>query len=195
MEGCVGFCAIVFTRILLLTTMPCMYAPIQIYVGSLTHEPVKTRVESAALILSIGALKSDFNTGNFTYRIPQSHTIELHSTHTQIRYATYPGIGMKLLLPKLTERLKEWRSVAEGIDVPKFEAPVPVPAPSEEGDSESEVISHDWFWPTVGTFLRKGDVVVAETGTSSFGILDVPFPDEATLVTQVLWGSIGWTVG
>jgi pyruvate decarboxylase len=182
------------------------------YVGSLSHEPNKTRVESAKLILSIGALKSDFNTGNFTYRIPQSHTIELHSTHTQIRYAMYPGIGMKPLLPKLTVRLAEWRSVAETIMVTPFASMTQeevVTAPSAEGGggeaqaakseelllAEGEVIHHDWFWPRIGKFLQRGDVVVSETGTSSFGVLDVVFPDEATLVTQILWGSIGWTVG
>lgn len=160
---------------------------LQIYVGSLTHEEVKVCVESAQLILSIGALKSDFNTGNFTYRIPQAHTIELHSTHTQIRYATFPAIGMKPLLPKLAARLAPFKAAASKIPVPTFGAPVP--------QAGGEVISHDWFWPRVGKFLQKGDVVVAETGTSSFGILDVPFPDEAVLVTQILWGSIGWTVG
>ena len=33
------------------------------------------------------------------------------------------------------------------------------------------------------------------TGTSSFGVLDVPLPDGAVFVSQILWGSIGWTVG
>jgi TPP-dependent 2-oxoacid decarboxylase len=33
--------------------------------------------ENAKLIISIGGLKSDFNTGNFTYHIPSAHTIEV----------------------------------------------------------------------------------------------------------------------
>ena len=49
----------------------------QIYVGSISREAVKEKVESAKLILSIGALKSDFNTGNFTYSIPTASTIEV----------------------------------------------------------------------------------------------------------------------
>ena len=32
-------------------------------------------------------------------------------------------------------------------------------------------------------------------GTSSFGVLDIPLPAGATFVSQILWGSIGWTVG
>ena len=32
-------------------------------------------------------------------------------------------------------------------------------------------------------------------GTSNFGILDVPLPAGAILVNQILFGSIGWSVG
>jgi pyruvate decarboxylase len=44
-------------------------------------------------------------------------------------------------------------------------------------------------------FLKSGDVVLAETGTSSFGILDVRFPSKADLLSQILFGSIGWATG
>lgn len=40
-------------------------------------------------------------------------------------------------------------------------------------------------WPLWQEFLQEGDVVLAETGTSSFGILDVRFPAKTDLLTQV----------
>ena len=49
----------------------------KIYIGSISDPRIKEMVETAKLILSIGALKSDFNTGMFTYRIPTTHTIEV----------------------------------------------------------------------------------------------------------------------
>ncbi|KAF5369488.1 hypothetical protein D9758_002644 [Tetrapyrgos nigripes] len=158
-----------------------------IYVGSISHPEIKEKVESAKLILSIGSLKSDFNSGNFTYSIPTTRTVELHSSWTKIRYAGFPGIGMKQLLPKLTKRLHEVNAAARQIEVPKFVATVP-----EESD---DVISHNWFWPRLSCFFKPKDVIVAETGTSSFGILDVPLPKDAVFLAQILWGSIGWTVG
>lgn len=39
------------------------------------------------------------------------------------------------------------------------------------------------------------DVIITETGTSSFGLLPVPLPSKVNYVSQVLWGSIGWSVG
>ena len=50
----------------------------QIYVGSLSHPEVKEKVETAKLVLSIGAIKSDFNTGNFTYRTSRATTVEVN---------------------------------------------------------------------------------------------------------------------
>ncbi|KAI0317507.1 pyruvate decarboxylase [Amylostereum chailletii] len=162
-----------------------------IYVGSISHPNIKEKVESAKLILSIGGLKSDFNTGNFTYRIPPVRTIELHSDHTRVQYALYPDLGMKQLLPKLTERLASLHSPSKSVSVPAFTATVPEP----NEDPLHPKISQLHFWPRMAKFFRPKDVVVAETGTSSFGLLDVPLPEESVFVSQILWGSIGWTVG
>ncbi|KAJ6512212.1 pyruvate decarboxylase [Mycena vitilis] len=158
-----------------------------IYVGSISHPDIKEKVESAKLILSVGCLKSDFNTGNFTYSIPTARTVELHSDHTKVQFAGFPGIGMKELLPLLTARLQPCSAKARKIPVPDFTAVIPT-----END---DVISQAWFWPRMGKFFQPKDVIVAETGTSSFGILDVPLPEKSIFVSQILWGSIGWTIG
>lgn len=111
----------------------------------------------------------------------------MHSDHTRIRFATFPGIGMKRLLPKLTARLQPYRAGASALEVPKFQFPVP--------KEDNEIISQSWLWPRVGQFFQQKDIIVAETGTSSFGVLDIPLPQDAIFVSQILWGSIGWTVG
>ena len=115
------------------------------------------------------------------------HDSQLHSDHTRVQFALFPGIGMKRLLPKLTARLQPFKADAIAQSVPKFSIELP--------NEDNEIISHTWLWPRVGQFFRTGDVIVAETGTSSFGILDVPLPGGAVMLAQILWGSIGWTVG
>ncbi|EKM79422.1 hypothetical protein AGABI1DRAFT_113984 [Agaricus bisporus var. burnettii JB137-S8] len=160
-----------------------------VYIGSITQPLVKERVESAKLILSIGLLSSDFNTGNFSYNIPIRRLIELHSDHTRIQYALFQGVGMKQLLPKLTERLKQFHANASKIPVEPFTSMVPK---SMGGD---ETIVHSHFWPRVGQFFQPKDVIITETGTANFGIMNIPLPDGAKLVSQILWGSIGWSVG
>ncbi|THH20547.1 hypothetical protein EW146_g826 [Bondarzewia mesenterica] len=160
-----------------------------IYVGSISRPEVKEKVEAAKLIISIGGLKSDFNTGNFTYHIPQGSTIELHSDHTRVQHAYYPNIGMKSLLPKLTARLRPYSSDARALEVPKFTAVIP------KDDGMGDLISQAWLWPTMAAFFRERDVIVSETGTATFGVLDIPLPRGCIYACQILWGSIGWTVG
>ncbi|KAJ3573206.1 hypothetical protein NP233_g2580 [Leucocoprinus birnbaumii] len=160
-----------------------------IYIGTLTHPLPKERIESAKLIMSIGSLGSDFNTGNFSYNIPTRRHIELHSDHTRVQYGLYSGIGMKQLLPKLTERLQHWYPTAIKLPVEPFQNIIP------EEQNNNTTITHRHFWPRVGQFFLPKDVIVTETGTSNFGILDTPLPDGAKLVSQILWGSIGWSVG
>ena len=65
----------------------------------------------------------------------------------------------------------------------------------DENLDSSPTITQAWFWPRVGEYLREDDIVVTETGTANFGIWDTKFPKGVTALSQVLWGSIGWSVG
>jgi pyruvate decarboxylase len=42
---------------------------------------------------------------------------------------------------------------------------------------------------------RSSTVVITETGTANFGIWETHFPKGVTAISQVLWGSIGYSVG
>lgn len=72
---------------------------------------------------------------------------------------------------------------------PKMESRV------KENEDSSTTITQAWFWPKVGEFLKEKDIVITETGTSNFGILETKFPKGVTALSQVLWGSIGYSVG
>jgi pyruvate decarboxylase len=99
----------------------------------------------------------------------------------------FPDIKMKKLLPKLTQRLKSFSPGARQLSVPKWSNVLP--------QEDHDVISQTWFWPRLGSFFRPKDIIVAETGTSSFGALEVALPPDSIYISQILWGSIGWTVG
>ncbi|KAJ6534323.1 DHS-like NAD/FAD-binding domain-containing protein [Mycena capillaripes] len=154
-----------------------------IYVGSISNPDVKEKVESAKLILSIGCVTSDSNTANFTYGIPTSRTVELHSDHTKIQHAVFPAVGMKQLLPRLTAKLEPCSSAAGKIPVPEFRAILP--------QEDNEIITHTWLWPRVSKFFRPKDVLVAETGTSNFGILEAGLSGARSvqLSRRARWGS------
>ncbi|RFU73121.1 pyruvate decarboxylase [Trichoderma arundinaceum] len=159
-----------------------------VYAGDGSHpHQVKEIVESSDLILTIGALKSDFNTAGFSYRTSQLNTIDLHSDHCVVKYSTYPGVQMRGVLRQVIKKIS-----ASEINVQ--------PAPVVENEvtknlDPTSTITQAWFWPRIGEFLQKKDIVITETGTANFGIWDTKFPSGVTALSQVLWGSIGWSVG
>ncbi|KAG8529201.1 uncharacterized protein KY384_005836 [Bacidia gigantensis] len=159
-----------------------------VYAGNGSNAGVADRVESADLVLSIGAIKSDFNTAGFTYRVSQLKTIDFHSSIMRVRFSEYPGVRMQGVLKKVTAKMGKL-SIQPG---PSYDNIVPK---KDQGVSTTEVITHDWLWPSVGQWLEPDDIVITETGTANFGIWETKFPKGVTALSQVLWGSIGWSVG
>lgn len=158
-----------------------------VYVGSLSEPDVKDAVESADLVLSIGALLSDFNTGHFSYSYKTKNIVEFHSDYTKIRQATFPGVQMKDALNQLLAQIPSHVAGYKAAPVPQRRA---IAAPGQK-----EAISQEWLWSRLSSWFREGDVVITETGTSAFGIVQSYFPDKCIGISQVLWGSIGFTVG
>lgn len=146
-----------------------------VYAGISSKPEVIERVESSDLILSIGALKSDFNTSGFSYRTSQLRTIDFHSTHTVVRFSHYPNVTMRGVLRKVIERIDTAQLHVKPL------APSTASDPSPRADG---VISQAYFWPRVSHFLKEGDVVVTETGTSNFGICDTRFPPQVTALSR-----------
>ncbi|KAJ5683049.1 hypothetical protein N7462_006214 [Penicillium macrosclerotiorum] len=56
-------------------------------------------------------------------------------------------------------------------------------------------LTHDWLWPKLSTWLRPEDTVIAETGTSNFGIWSTKFPRGVTFISQYVWASVGYSLG
>lgn len=159
-----------------------------VYVGTLSEPHVKDAVESSDLILSIGALLSDFNTGSFSYSYRTKNVVEFHSDYTKIRQATFPGVQMKECLQHLLTKVQDACRGYLPVPVPKVKL---VNTPSDRGTK----LTQEWLWTRVSSWFREGDIIITETGTSAFGIVQSRFPNNTIGISQVLWGSIGYTVG
>jgi pyruvate decarboxylase len=89
------------------------------------------------------------------------------------------------------------RKVINQVDLSKLSA---VAGPKmenkvSENEDKSDTITQAWIWPRVGQFLKENDIVITETGTANFGIWETKFPKGVIALSQVLWGSIGYSVG
>jgi len=133
-------------------------------------------------------LNSDFNTGGFTFHLSQKKTIEFHTFHTKVFYALYDKVDMRQLLPDLVE---QWPSEKiHQSKLPPFEHIKPM-----IDDKNKNEIVHEYFWSKIPEFIPENSIIVAETGTAEFGIFYMRAPKGVTFLTQILWGSIGYSVG
>lgn len=154
------------------------------YSGNITLESIDEEIHQADLIIEIGSIKSDFNTGNFSYSLDRSKTITLHSFATIVFCAEYQKVSMMEFIPLLTEALpNEPRVFNLG--------PRGRPEPIKEGTE----ITHNYFWHKVPEFMDENAIVCAETGTAEFASLNMDGPQGTSYITQILWGSIGFSVG
>lgn len=155
-----------------------------VYAGKLTLEGVAKEVELADLVIELGPIKSDTNTGGFTYCYDTSKTISLHTFATDVFHATYTKVGIAEFLPLLTRSIAPRPLVDLG--------PRCIPAPIMNGSTK---ITHNYFWNKVSDYMVPNSIVVAETGSAEFASFNMKAPPGSTFITQVLWSAIGYSVG
>jgi len=124
-----------------------------VYVGAISDPDVKKAVEAADLTILVGAIKSDFNTGEFSYAFDTKKLIELHSDHTVVQYADYPGVSFHTLLPALARSLhpKDVEPTAEHAGLVRKIPDGP----------KDEMVKQEAFWPLWGKFFKEDDIVIA----------------------------------
>jgi indolepyruvate decarboxylase len=155
---------------------------IGMYDGKLMDESVRAFVESCDLVLNIGALMTDFNTGDFTAHLDPEKTINIRHHLTQVGSKVYPNVEMKDVLTELTRCVKKSSE----------KSPIkPVSLGAKVG-SGSDPITVEALYPRWANFLKPNDILVAETGTSALGLAFALLPAGVTFHNQTLWGSIGW---
>jgi indolepyruvate decarboxylase len=154
---------------------------IGMYDGKLMNEEVRAFVEGSDLVLGIGAVLTDFNSGSFTARIDRSKSVNILLHSVRVGEAVYNNVEMKDMLVALATNVSR-----RDLKVPK--APglgKPIGAPRDK-------ITVEYLYPRWEAMLREGDILVTETGTSSMGMAFANMPKGSTFHNQWLWGAIGW---
>jgi indolepyruvate decarboxylase len=155
---------------------------IGMYDGRLMNPDVRAYVESCDQVVTVGTLMTDFNTGAFTARLDPAKTIAIRHHYTQVGPQEFHDVEMGDVLGSLASRVRlrdRQTSLRPGSLGPMT-------------GSGGDAITAEALYPRWADFLRPGDIVVTETGTSSMGLAFAPMPKGATFHNQTLWGAIGW---
>ena len=143
-------------------------------------------VENSDCLLAIGYRPIDLTTGDFTASLPAS-TIHLRGHSVDIGADNYQAVTLAEVLRAVTD------AVPQATSRPARQPAPPPAAAGNQGDG-SATLTQAAYWQAIQRYLRAGDVLVAEDGTS-YASLGLRLPPDCTVVSQVIWGSIGYSVG
>jgi TPP-dependent 2-oxoacid decarboxylase len=158
-----------------------------IYAGAASADSVRRAIEDAPVLVTAGVVFTDMVSGFFSQRINAARTIDIGPDQSAIAGRVYAPLDMAAALAALTAILagRGVRSAA----LAAAPVPDPVPAPSPEAPLTQEAL-----WDRISQALTPGNVVLADQGTSFYGMAGHRLASGVTFIGQPLWGSIGYTL-
>ena len=153
-----------------------------LYAGAVSDPKTRQIVEGADLVLDLGGINlNDITTAAYSAQLDLSRFITVGLDDVRIGDEVITGVR---LADVLSELAKLQPSTASHRGARQELAPVT--------GNPSDKITMAALYPRYAAFLRAGDTVVLETGSTSLGIAPTILPGGVRVEAQVLWGSIGW---
>ena len=156
-----------------------------VYLGVASSPATRNAVEKCDCLLTVGLRRLDSTSAFFTDAIPTS-AIHLNARSVNLGPDNYQAVSLGDLL----ETLIACSAPASPRSILNTAQPT-----DEAAKPAEELLTQAHYWKALEKFLRPGDVILAEDGTSNSGATEMRLPPGCAFVTQAVWGSIGYTVG
>jgi indolepyruvate decarboxylase len=155
------------------------------YAGFASATTTREAIEGSDCLLTVGYRRIEATTGFFTDKLPAS-AIHLNSSHIETADENYQGVYIAELLRSIVGSSSDIVTKKEPARSSNEVAFVPSDDP----------LTQDAYWRAIQNFLRPGDVVIAEDGTSSAGFGRLTLPEGCTYISGAfVWCSIGYATG
>ncbi|MES1939307.1 indolepyruvate decarboxylase [Salinisphaera sp. T5B8] len=158
------------------------------YAGAASSADVRERIESADFLVITSPRFIESNSGNFTAQLPFESIVDVRNHRVTVGPDYYEGVVGAELLDRLVDDLPQRTAADNAVDTPK-----PAPAAPETA-KPGDALTHEQLWPRMARFVRSGDVVIAEAGTSNIGLSAQRLPADTAYVASNIWGAIGYTL-
>ncbi len=156
-----------------------------VYNGKGSAPQTREAIEGSDCLLSIGYRPIDGTSGDFTASLP-ADTIRARGHSVDIGEDNYQAVTLREVLRAVTDVVPPVtsRSIAH----------FPGMMPAGTHADGSAKLTQAAYWETLQGYLRPGDVLLTDNGTS-YAIFGFKLPPKCTVVASVIWGSIGYSVG
>jgi indolepyruvate decarboxylase len=154
-----------------------------IYNGKVSEPGVREAIEASDCLLSIGYRPIEVTTGDFTASLP-ANTIHARGYSVDVGDDNYQAVTLKEVL----------RGVIDTVQVKNRAPRRAAAAAAGTHTNGSAKLTQAAYWQAIQSYLRPGDVLYVDNGTS-FVTLGLKLPSDCTFIGSVNWGSIGYSVG
>ncbi|MEW5303176.1 MAG: hypothetical protein WDW36_005894 [Sanguina aurantia] len=160
------------------------------YWGAVSSPSACEVVESSDVIVTAGAVWTDYTTVGYSLLLKPEKTIAVGADRVTICGGqTFGCVQMSDFLGALATRLKP----NDNGFVAYQRMHVPLLAPGKQPDAEP--VHTKVIFKHVQAYLRPEHALVAEVGDSWFNTQKLRLPDGCSYEVQMRYGSIGWSVG
>jgi indolepyruvate decarboxylase len=160
-----------------------------IYAGSASAESVRTAIEEAPVLVTAGVVFTDMVSGFFSQLIDPARTIDIGQYQSSVAGAVFAPLEMDAALDALAGILTR-----RGVTSPPTSASDEPPLETADSPARDRPLTQQMLWNRLCDALTPGNVVLADQGTSFYGMADHRLPQGVTFIGQPLWGSIGYTL-
>lgn len=157
------------------------------YLGAASAPAVRAGIEDADLLVLAGVQFTDLTSGFFSQRIDTTRTVEIRGEHARVGDDDFRPLAMRDALDAVAAE------VAVRVDRFRLDDPAPAP-PTPQTPDATGPLSQSALWHEVAAFLRDGDTVLADQGTSFYGMAGERLPHGVVFGGQPLWAAIGFTL-
>jgi len=155
-----------------------------IYNGKASEPHVLEAIETSDCLLSIGYRPIEVTTGDFSASLP-ADTIRARGHSVDVGDDNYQAVTLKEVLRGVIDAVQHVRNRAR-----RYVAAA-VAGTHANGSAK---LTQAAYWQAIQAYLRPGDVLFVDNGTS-YALFGLAFPPKCTFVGSVNWGSIGYSVG
>ncbi|MGW6740742.1 alpha-keto acid decarboxylase family protein [Streptomyces sp. NPDC055025] len=168
-----------------------------VYSGAFGDPRVRRTVEDADVLIRAGVRLTDTTSGGFSHRIDPGRGIDLQPESAFVDGTEYPGVPLGVALSALTG-VVAGKPLVDAFTGGAGDHPAGASATGASAIGRSprpdEPLTQSYLWPRIARSIREGQTVVAEQGTSYFGLSTQRFPTGSRFIGQPLWGSIGYSL-
>lgn len=154
------------------------------YKGDDSDPGVQERIEKADFLLCVSPRFIEWNSGQYSVNLPEDKIVRIDRDYVLIGEEDFEGIYGNDLMEGILENLTD-RKGGEPLEKPAEE--------SFQFEKDRKLNQKD-FWKQIGVFLKEGDMIFGETGTSNLALMSMRLPHKSTYVGSQIWGAIGFTL-